>query len=494
MMPVDDFREKYLIKKTQIVVLDKNGLILQSDNHLLDLPLKVLTTSIHPFFETIQVLLNQAKDAISFNCVHINYKTKKGIFDLILKSEIQQNYLIIYDFTDHYTSFQNIAQDRNQSLLNFYYEKLKTEHLSNEKAFKQRFLSQFSKDIKTPLETVMALQDVLYQSNLTSHQKSITLEVKDYLQNIYQKTEGIYDLIKIEQGLIPVNIEPFYLKKKIKQLEKKYLKLSAKKNVAFDIFFEDRLPDFLEGDSQKLIQILESLLNNAFKFTNNGQVQLFIKKAYKRANQIGLTFEITDTGQSLNNHKLIINIENNLQINDEYLGLGFSLVKKLLIPMKANINYKPTNSGGNVFSITIPFQFNLFEEPMKELVYKPITLKKRLSILCLDDQEINHLVILKMLIAHGQISIDTATNYKEALRLLENNTYDILLIHADMPQFDPQSFYDFVKNKWKRKMPKFIWLSQILSTNNKNAYKHVLKRPFVAEELYQKIYQTLKLV
>ena len=63
-----------------------------------------------------------------------------------------------------------------------------------------------------------------------------------------------------------------------------------------------------------------------------------------------------------------------------------------------------------------------------------------------------------------------------------------------MAQFDPTNFYEVIKSKLKRKAPAFVWISQTLETNNKAAFKYVTNRPFTAEELYKKIYQSLKLI
>ena len=493
-MKIEDIKNNYILNKTQLIILDESGQILQSDNHLFKLPISIAITEIHPFFETIQVLLNQANESITFNCVHLSYKSKEGIYDLILKSENSQNYLILYDFTDHYNFFQSIAQERNHSILNFYYEKLKTEQLSNEKAFKQKFLSQLTTDLKTPLETALSLQELLYQSARDNYQKNITQEIKDYLQTIYQKVENIYDLVKIEQGLLEANNSTFYLLKIIDKLKKKYTKIAVKKQLEFDVILDNNLPHYLNGDTQKLLQILESFIDNAFKFTQKGAVKIQINEAYKRANQIWLSFEIEDTGQALNNQILINNINNNLAVNDNNLGLGFSLIKKLLPILNATIKYKINNNGGCTFVLNIPLQIDVVKTLKKEKTFEKINFKDRISVLCLDDQEINHLVFIKMLVSHGGVYVDTSSNHQEALRFLEKNKYNIILINADMAQFDPTNFYEVIKSKLKRKAPAFVWISQTLETNNKAAFKYVINRPFTAEELYKKIYQSLKLI
>lgn len=493
-MTVDEIKKNYILNKIQIIVLDELGFIIKTDHQLFELPLKIAIQEIHPFFETIQTLINYAEDCITFNCVHLAYKQKEGIFDVILKTENNINFLILYDFTEHYNSFQSIAQERNHSILNFYYEQLKTEQLSNEKAFKQKFLSQLSTDLKTPLETALSLQELLYQSSKDSHQKKLTHEIKDYLQLVYQKVDHIYDLVKIEQGLLKRNDSSFSLKKVLAKIDNKYNKLALKKQLNFKIDIDNKLPDFFVGDVQKLNQILESIVDNALKFTQLGHVKIFVKQAYKRANTIWLTFEIHDSGQALNNQILINNIDKNLQLNDSFLGLGFSLIKKLLPILGASITYKSNNLNGNIFALNMPLQGNILKPSRKEKSFEKLIFKNRISILCLDDEEINQLMLIKMLVAHADIYVDTSSNQAEALRYLEKNTYDLMLINADMPQFEPNSFYDVIKNKFKRKSPSIIWVSQTLESNNKAAFRYVIKRPFLAEELYKKIYQSLKLI
>ena len=149
----EQIRNKYLYNKTQIVVLDKQGIVLHSDDLLYKIQKQTSISNFHPFFETIIFLIDSEYNEFTFSCIHIDYEGVKKTIDIIFNSgsKNENPFLIFIDFTDHYDNFQSIAQEKNESVLNFHLSELRNQQLESEKNFKNKFLANVSHDLKTPI-------------------------------------------------------------------------------------------------------------------------------------------------------------------------------------------------------------------------------------------------------------------------------------------------------------------------------------------------------
>ena len=125
---IEKIRDKYLFNKTQIIEIDSKGEILATDNFIFQFQTSNNITAYHPFFETILPIQEQNNQEITFNCIHLEIENTKKTVDILFNSgEKNQNpFIILFDFTEHYTNFQSIAQEKNETVLNFHLEEIKT--------------------------------------------------------------------------------------------------------------------------------------------------------------------------------------------------------------------------------------------------------------------------------------------------------------------------------------------------------------------------------
>ncbi|WP_395061504.1 sensor histidine kinase [Flavobacterium sp.] len=353
---LEEIRNKYLYNKTQIVVLNKQGVVIDSDDLLYTIVLSKSISTFHPFFETILSLIDQDNKEFTFSCIHIDVNDTKRTIDVVFNSGCNavNPFLIFVDFTEHYNSFQSIAQEKNESVLSFHLTDLKNQQLESEKNFKNKFLANITHDLKTPISASLWFVGMLEKSEITSQQREIIELLKETNTHIKALVDDLLDLSKIEKGLIEIEQKSFDLVKAIQQIDKLIRHKSEQKKIDFKVEIDENLPKKVIGDKKRFIQIVINLLDNSVKFTKKGSVTLLVSLKNKNKLQI----IVIDTGIGIqSNYKEEVfhsfkKLHNSKKI--EGLGLGLSIVSNLVALMQGKIDYTSTKNAGTIFEIELP--------------------------------------------------------------------------------------------------------------------------------------------
>lgn len=358
----EKIRNKYLYNKTQIVVLNKQGMVLKSDDLLFEIPKKTSITSFHPFFETIISLIDLEYSEFTFNCIHIDFNTVKKSIDVIFNSgsNTENPFLIFIDFTDHYNNFQSIAQEKNESVLSFHLSELKNQQLESEKNFKNKFLANVSHDLKTPIWGLKFFLTFLEKTELTEQQLYYVKTLKETNNHIHHLVEDLLDLSKIESGQMSIVSEPFSLKEGINNLLNIVKPKAEEKKLEFKTVIHDDITDNLIGDKIRLNQILINLIDNSIKFTKKGSITFEINLKEANHDFVVLQFNVKDTGSGFSSaqksdvFKSFKKLHNSKKI--EGLGLGLSIVSNLVELMNGSIDYQSELGKGTTFEVNLPFE------------------------------------------------------------------------------------------------------------------------------------------
>jgi two-component system, sensor histidine kinase len=198
------------------------------------------------------------------------------------------------------------------------------------------------------------------------------------------------------------------------------------------------------GDVTKLRQVLMNLLSNAIKFTPNGAVSISVQCVENQGNSALIQFSVMDTGIGVSSEKVAQLFEPFYQV-DHYMtrqvegtGLGLAICKKLVQLMGGDIWYeKNQNQPGSVFTFTVDFSFesNAGNKKENEAVHENHSIGNDLKILIAEDNEVNQLVLKKMIEKLGYNST-TVQNGLEAVEALERYSYDIVFMDIQMPFMD----------------------------------------------------------
>ncbi len=331
-----------------------------------------------------------------------------------------------------------------------YVQRRKTSRLKREKilaeqeaAYKSMFLANMSHEIRTPMNAIMGLNNLLRMTPMNDKQLEYTKAISASCDNLLWIVNDILDQSKIESGTFAIEKKPFDLAGILHQLEVLFKHLAEEKNLALTFTQPDDIPAILSGDPVRLVQILSNLLNNAIKFTDAGSIRLVTTIKKEDHQHLNCTFTITDTGIGIPADKVSMIFESFQQINEKVIagnqgtGLGLSIVKHLVDKMGGTILLHSKHGIGSEFMVTLPFQQQSQVDQRAVDIHPSAILKPGLRILLVEDAPLNQLVatelIKKWLV---EPMVDLAENGEEALQIVQQHTYDIVLMDVKMPVMD----------------------------------------------------------
>jgi signal transduction histidine kinase len=252
----------------------------------------------------------------------------------------------------------------------------KAEQLQLTSKYKSEFLANMSHELRTPLNSLLILAQQLYENhdgNLNEKQVSYAKTIHSCGDDLIQLINDILDLSKIESGYISTDFVRLQFQEITTFVETTFKHISDNKNLRFAIELDEKLPDSLETDAQRLNQILKNLLSNAFKFTEKGEVKLRIYEAdhnWKQSNQNlenaqrVVAFEIKDTGIGISKDKQNIIFEAFQQAEGSTsrkyggTGLGLSISRGLADLLGGSIELSSEVGQGSVFTLFLPIDYN----------------------------------------------------------------------------------------------------------------------------------------
>lgn len=361
---------------------------------------------------------------------------------------------------------ENIVNQRTKDLIQA------KQTAENATKIKSEFLANMSHEIRTPMNGILGM---LFLALKTKDPDTKDLKIKDAQTSANQLLillNDILDLSKIEAGKVTLEYHPFNLKESLENIVKLFEPVAKKKNINFKYIFDRKIPAFLLGDKLRLSQVLSNLLSNAFKFTpDGGNVSLVISFEKQNKNFSSILFSIKDSGIGISaeQQKKLFSPFSQADITTtrKYggTGLGLSISQNLLKLMTSELKIASSPDQGALFYFSlnmknsedelIPGQADLSAD-ISKLELK-LSAKK---ILLVEDNEINQ-EISKELLVMNNASVTIAGNGQEALNILQNESFDLILMDCMMPVMDGYAATDEI-----RKIPKYADLPVIALSAN----------------------------
>ncbi|GEQ87124.1 histidine kinase [Patiriisocius marinistellae] len=392
----------------------------------------------------------------------------------------------------------NLLQDKNTEL------QLAKEKAEKASLAKAQFLSTITHELRTPLYAVTGLTHLLMEESPKEHQKEHLNSLKFSGEYLLSLINNILDLNKLEANKVEVEKTSFNLKKRINDVLVALKKSADDKKTKLVFDFNDSIPEIFLGDPVKLSQILINLIGNSVKFTQNGVVNVRVKKIDQRGRIVKLKFEIEDNGVGISKKKQKSIFETfsqgSLQINRKFggTGLGLSIVKNLLELMNSKIELESQLGKGSKFWFNLDIE--ALEDNEIEANNEITKLKiedsffKDKNVLVVEDNKINQMITKKILEKNHMIC-QVADNGMTAIELVKNNNFDIVLMDIHMPGISGIEATQKIR-LFDEQLPIIaltaVTIDENLDTFFKAGFNEIIPKPFKPEEFFEKIHSSLK--
>ena len=304
---------------------------------------------------------------------------------------------------------------------------------------KSAFLANMSHEIRTPLNSIIGFTDLLLEDTSldSSHRRKLDL-IQTSGSALLTVVDDILDLSKLEAGKVELDCRPFALVMFLDNAISIVQRSAEAKGLEMHVSIDPQLSSFHLGDENRLRQILLNLINNAVKFTTKGSISVGLTWQAGLTQSERVRFEIVDTGAGISEEKQARLFQQFTQadssISREYggTGLGLAISKSLVEVMNGEIGVVSTEGEGATFW----FEINLpiTERPSVAAV-ESVYESRTATILLAEDLPINQELACALLSRAGH-RIDVAANGAEALRMVQEKRYDLILMDIQMPKMD----------------------------------------------------------
>ncbi|MBF0197117.1 MAG: response regulator [Planctomycetes bacterium] len=371
------------------------------------------------------------------------------------QAEIIKKITLEKDLTLAQTKIE-LSQQRSEELL-----KLNQELYKADRA-KSQFLANMSHEIRTPMNAVLGMTELLKDSPLNDTQRHSIATIMSSGKSLMVILNDILDYSKIEMGKLNLDNHPFDLIKCVDESISLHSLSIKEKGLDLIVDIPDSTPKYLLGDVVRLKQVLNNLVSNAIKFTERGYIKIAVSLKEEHEENSELLFYVEDSGIGIadeHQEKLFRSFEQvDGSITRKYggTGLGLAISNRLVGLMGGEITIDSQLDEGSAFSFNA-FLVRADDEQVQELLQQEEDDKKAATLFKVDDAELKKRILLvddkvanqevacAMLNRIG-LEADLANNGQEAIDLMEQHHYDLVLMDCQMPVMDGFSATEMIRD------------------------------------------------
>ncbi|WP_065259608.1 hybrid sensor histidine kinase/response regulator [Pseudomonas bananamidigenes] len=317
---------------------------------------------------------------------------------------------------------------------------LLNQQLAHSNKLKDEFLATLTHELRTPMNGVIGslelMQTVELDPELEQYQQTAAGSARDMMRMV----NGILTLTELQAGKLKATPGSFSLRAVVEALRVQFEGNASSKSLDFKVDVLPTLPDRLNGDSAKLVQCLECLLDNAIKFTRVGGLALRVTGKPSTDNRLALSFAVIDTGIGFTDlgeatlYQRFFQLDGSMTREYGGLGVGLAICRQLVELLGGKLTHRSEPGRGSRFQLDVEFELPAVEAA-PTLVRDAIRAPQDCTVLLVDDNSVNQLVMRGMLLKLG-FRVRTADHGAAAIECLQREPFDAVLIDCQLPPLD----------------------------------------------------------
>ena len=403
------------------------------------------------------------------------------------------NYIAYSEFMKSFINKINFEKEQAEKIVEREANKAKSE-----------FLANMSHEIRTPINGIYGMLSMLQEEPVSENQKEYIKYAKSSCEVLINIVNDLFDMVMIKSGKIVLDNKPYSLTE-IVNASVSNVNHQKIKNIEFKVSIDGSLPKFVLGDKNRVAQILNNLLSNAWKFTSSGSISVDCCRIIEEGGEF-IRFEVKDTGIGIPDDKINFVFDRFFQIDSsskkQYRGAGLGLaICKNLVDMMGGKIYVRSNSPeqGTTFAFLIPLAVpdGGVSNSAEEYGSIPENFLAGRNVLCVEDNETNLKFVTALLVKRGA-RVMTAPNGRAALDIMEKNGFDIVLMDIRMPVMDGIETIQRIRAaeaESRGYTPVIAGTTYTMKKNRdeimKNGFDGYLSKPFSEADLMIEIYNNI---